>query len=81
MPSQITMQMGQILALIAAVASGATQLSTIESEAKDAKASAEQMRQEVKDLRKDLQRHRELLARVDGDTRAILQILRMRGQE
>jgi len=81
MPSQVTLQMGQILALVMAVATGASQLSTIEADAKDAKSSAEEMKHEVKDLRKDLQRHRELLARVDGDTRAILQILRMRNQQ
>lgn len=72
------MQIGQIIALCLAVATGAQRLSTIEADAKDAKATAEQMRLEVRDLRKELQAHRLLLARVEGDSRAILQILRMR---
>ena len=72
------MQIGQIVALCRAVATGAQRLSTIEADAKDAKATAEQMRLEVRDLRKELQAHRLLLARVEGDSRAILQILRMR---
>ena len=38
----------------------------------DAKDTAEQMRLEVRDLRKELQAHRLLLARVEGDSRAIL---------
>lgn len=72
------MQIGQIVALCLAVATGAQRLSTIEADAKEAKATAEQMRLEVRDLRKELQAHRLLLARVEGDSRAILQILRMR---
>ena len=72
------MQIGQIVALCLAVATGAQRLSTIEADAKDAKDTAEQMRLEVRDLRKELQAHRLLLARVEGDSRAILQILKMR---
>ena len=78
MPNNVTMQVGQIVALCLAVATGAQRLSTIEADAKDAKDTAEQMRLEVRDLRKELQAHRLLLARVEGDSRAILQILKMR---
>ena len=78
MPNSVTMQVGQIVALCLAVATGAQRLSTIEADAKDAKDTAEQMRLEVRDLRKELQAHRLLLARVEGDSRAILQILKMR---
>lgn len=78
MPNNISMQIGQIVALCLAVATGAQRLSTIEADAKDAKDTAEQMRLEVRDLRKELQAHRLLLARVEGDSRAILQILKMR---
>ena len=74
----VTVQVGQIVALCVAVATGAQRLSTIEADAKDAKATAEEMRAEVRDLRKELQAHRILLARVEGDSRAILQLLRMR---
>ncbi len=77
-PNNVTMQIGQIVALCVAVATGAQRLSTIEADAKDAKDTAEQMRLEVRDLRKELQAHRLLLARVEGDSRAILQILKMR---
>ncbi len=73
MPNNVTMQVGQIVALCLAVATGAQRLSTIEADAKDAKDTAEQMRLEVRDLRKELQAHRLLLARVEGDSRAILQ--------
>lgn len=77
-PNQVTMQIGQIVALCVAVFTGAQRLSAIEADAKDAKDTAEQMRLEVRDLRKELQAHRLLLARVEGDSRAILQILKMR---
>ena len=72
------MQIGQIVALCLAVGTGAQRLSTIEGDAKDAKRTSEELRVEVRDLRKELQTHRLLLARVEGDSRAILQILRMR---
>ncbi len=78
-PTSMTLQIGQIIALVTAVSAGATKMTTLEADAKEARDTAAETKAEIKDVRSELRRQRELLARLEGDSRAILQILRMRG--
>ena len=69
-----------MIAIIVAFAGGAAWASGIEAKADAAKADAAAMRTELTSIRSELTRQRELIATTQGDTRAILQIIRLRGR-
>lgn len=78
--SNVTLQVGQIIALVSAVAVGASKMTSVEAQAAQAQNDAASMRTELSDVRKELRDQREILAEVQGDARAILQIIKLQGK-
>lgn len=76
--TRVTLQIGQVLAIIIAIIGGASYAAGIEAKAEQAKQSADDLQTEVKSMRSELQRQRELIAQIQGDTRAILQLTKLR---
>ncbi len=79
--NNITLQVSQIVALVSAVGVGASRLTSIEGKADQAQKRVEQLTAELSDVRKAMAEHREILATVQGDARAILQLIKLRGNQ
>ena len=77
--TRVSLQVGQVVAILVAIVGGASWASGIEAKADAAKADASAMRVELASVRGELTRQRELIATIQGDTRAILQLIKLRG--
>ena len=81
MQNHVTLQIGTILALVSAVAVGAMRVSNIEAKADRAFEEVVETKAQLNELRTEMQRQREILAQVQGDTRAILQLVKLRNSQ
>lgn len=70
--------LGLVGTLIAAVVSMTLYISRVEAKAEAAATQATQANQSLSEMTKEMARQRELIAQIQGDSRAILQILRLR---
>lgn len=79
--TRVTLQVGQIIAIIFAIVGGASWATGIDAKAEQAKAETQNLKSEVASMRAELIRQRELIATIQGDTRAILQLTRLRNEK
>lgn len=79
--TRVTLQIGQIIAIIFAIVGGASWATGIDAKAEQAKAETQSLKSEVASMRAELIRQRELIATIQGDTRAILQLTRLRNEK
>lgn len=79
--TRVNLQIGQIIVIIGAIVSGASWMTGIESKSEQAIQNAESLEVDIKDMKKELARQRELIATIQGDTRAILQLTKLRNNE
>ena len=68
--TRVTMQVGQVVTLVVDIFAGASWASKIDAKATSAQTDAAEMKAELKQLRQDI-------STLQGDTRAMLQILRL----
>lgn len=78
--TRISLQLGQVITLVVAVVGGASWAGNIEAKAESAKAEAAKARADLENIGAELNRHREMIATIQGDTRAILQLIKLNGR-
>lgn len=76
--SGLTLTIGTILTVLTLTVAGVTSLNATEHKANQAAREVEGLKSEIKDIKAELAKQREMLAEVKGDSRAILQLLKMR---
>jgi len=79
--TRVTLQVGQIIAIVVAIIGGASWATGIDAKAELAKTETQNLKSEVASMRAELIRQRELIATIQGDTRAILQLTRLRNDK
>ena len=79
--TRVSLQIGQIIAIIFAIVGGASWATGIDAKAEQAKTETQNLKSEVASMRAELIRQRELIATIQGDTRAILQLTRLRSEK
>ena len=76
--TRVSLQLGQVVAVVVAIVGGASWAASIEAKAESAKAEAAKARTDLEQITKELRRHREMIATIQGDTRAILQLTKLK---
>ena len=79
--TRVTLLVGQIIAIVVAIIGGASWATGIDAKAELAKTETQNLKSEVASMRAELIRQRELIATIQGDTRAILQLTRLRNDK
>jgi len=80
-PNNLKLGLGIVGTLIAAVISMSMYISRVEAKAEAAAVQAVQANKSLGEITKELHHQRELIAQIQGDSRAILQILRLRSPQ
>ena len=79
--SSMTLTIGTALTVLTLTVAGVTNLNATEATAKRALEETKTLKGELTEVRRELRKQREILAEVQGDSRAILQILKMQQKE
>lgn len=77
-PSGLTLTIGTIITVLTLTVAGVSSLNATENKATRALEETKSLKEEIKEIKKELKQQREMLSDVKGDSRAILQILKMR---